>query len=386
MNLKQMLLLSIDAKYEADFDRRRFRRNNLSAFLGAIFLCAEQLIYGLFLCGPGTFARAVCYYTSAAMIPFIIISLCFIIRAPARIGLFHKFYELFIVFCVLAIALFRFIAVDSPVIFLPTVYVALLYCSAVLFELKPWQSAASFSAVSLAAILLFPVFSSENYSPHLTANLISNGIIAWAVSVINYSSFVRMFASAVEIEEKNIVLQKKNSEIEKVNMILLEQSIKDSLTGLYNRRKLDEICKLEFLKAERYQQDLSIILMDIDFFKKVNDSRGHDVGDEVLKKLAEILLKSIREVDACGRWGGEEFLIICRETDLENAGLLAERLRLLIEKQVFVGDLHITASFGVASIQGCEDVDELFKTADIRLYEAKTEGRNIVVKYYPVSV
>lgn len=156
-------------------------------------------------------------------------------------------------------------------------------------------------------------------------------------------------------------------------------SITDKLTDIFNRRKLDEELKNEFERAMRYQQNLSILLMDIDYFKKVNDRYGHQTGDYVLQTLAQILKEHIRNSDILGRYGGEEFMIICPQTNEQEALLLAEKLRKGVETFEFNEVKKITISVGVAEVKiGC-DAEETVKKADKALYKAKEQGRNCCV-------
>jgi len=157
-----------------------------------------------------------------------------------------------------------------------------------------------------------------------------------------------------------------------------ELSITDKLTGLNNRLRLDEILLEEFNRMKRYSLELSIIICDIDFFKAVNDSYGHLVGDQVLIEIAQILRSNCREVDVVGRWGGEEFLIICPETSAGEAVTVTEKLRSLIEKHDFSEVGNKTASFGVTSGMQNDSVEDILRRADKALYRAKEIGRNRV--------
>jgi len=157
-----------------------------------------------------------------------------------------------------------------------------------------------------------------------------------------------------------------------------ELSITDTLTGLSNRLRLDELLLTEFKRMQRYSIELSIILCDIDFFKKVNDNYGHLVGDETLKTLAKIFINHCREVDFIGRWGGEEFLIICPETSAEQAVLVAEKLKSQIGNHNFPVVGKITCSFGVSSITPNDLIKDTLLRADNALYTAKEKGRNRV--------
>ncbi|PUE63432.1 hypothetical protein B0174_11360 [Arcobacter caeni] len=155
-----------------------------------------------------------------------------------------------------------------------------------------------------------------------------------------------------------------------------ELSVTDKLTGLYNRLKLDEMMLIKIEEFRRYKIDFSIILIDIDNFKEVNDNYGHDVGDYVLQKLAKILKENIRTSDIVGRWGGEEFIIICNNTNLENSMVLAQNIRKIVENTIFDKIGSKTISLGLSQFHKDDDVKTLFKKADNALYIAKTTGKN----------
>ena len=153
-------------------------------------------------------------------------------------------------------------------------------------------------------------------------------------------------------------------------------SVTDKLTNVFNRRKLDETLHLELEKVKRYAKTLSLILIDIDHFKRVNDTYGHQTGDEVLKSVSKILQDNIRKIDLLGRFGGEEFMIICPETSQEGAMSLAEELRKKIEEFDFPTVKNVTISLGVATYSDDDNEDSLIKRCDAALYLAKEEGRN----------
>jgi two-component system, cell cycle response regulator len=156
-------------------------------------------------------------------------------------------------------------------------------------------------------------------------------------------------------------------------------SIHDGLTGIYNHAFIVEALKDEVERSRRYGSLLSIVLFDIDDFKKVNDTFGHLTGDAVLQKLAELLKVSLRAIDIVGRYGGEEFLAILPETDGINGYIVAERFRERVEKEAFAngeGNINITVSGGVAYYAYGMDVNKLIKAADDNLYTAKREGKN----------
>jgi len=167
-----------------------------------------------------------------------------------------------------------------------------------------------------------------------------------------------------------------SSELEQVNKELTRISGIDKLTQINNRLKLDEILKNEIFRSERYNSCLSVAILDLDYFKMVNDDFGHLVGDEVLVRVASILKNNVRESDAVGRWGGEEFLIILPQTSTEDAMVVAEKIRVAVCKESFKTLKQITCSLGVTSIIKGDNEDKMLLRADKALYAAKNSGRN----------
>lgn len=167
-------------------------------------------------------------------------------------------------------------------------------------------------------------------------------------------------------------------QLEDQNKALQKQSLTDSLTGLCNRLKLDQDIAQEIQRAKRTNSALSLILLDLDHFKQINDTHGHLIGDEVLKEFAQLLQSQTRSSDILGRWGGEEFLLLCPDCPLDGAKTRAEQLRAIIAAHDFPQIGTLTASFGVATYQAGEAPDNLLKRADVALYGAKEKGRNCV--------
>lgn len=180
------------------------------------------------------------------------------------------------------------------------------------------------------------------------------------------------------VKQRTEELEISNNELTKEKSVLQQLSSRDPLTGLFNRSKLEEAFEYEQKQSNRYETDLSIIMMDIDDFKSVNDNYGHNIGDMFLKEIAEILKASFRDVDTVGRWGGEEFLILLPKTDLEDSKKIAEKVRKVIERYQFSKIGHKTASFGVATHSDNEYLFNLLNRADKALYMAKENGRNRV--------
>jgi len=159
-------------------------------------------------------------------------------------------------------------------------------------------------------------------------------------------------------------------------------SITDPLTQLFNRLKMDEVLEYETSRANRYAGNLSVILLDLDKFKLVNDTFGHLVGDKVLCETATILQNSVRKQDYVARWGGEEFVVVCPETNLDETLLVAEKIRLALCQNTFTEVKLVTGSLGVASYIPNESVNALMANADKALYQAKDNGRNRVCKAF----
>ncbi len=168
----------------------------------------------------------------------------------------------------------------------------------------------------------------------------------------------------------------------KVAKLLEKQAHTDALTGIANRRHFFEVADAELARSRRYEAPLSMLMLDIDHFKEVNDAHGHRAGDRVLQQLARTCLEVLREVDVVGRVGGEEFAILLPETELEGAVEVAERLREAVGRAEVPRDeglpIRITASIGVATLSGTANLDTLMRQADAALYDAKHRGRNRV--------
>lgn len=168
-----------------------------------------------------------------------------------------------------------------------------------------------------------------------------------------------------------------------------ELSVRDELTGLYNRRHFLHVLQLEWKRASRFHHPLSLLMIDVDHFKKYNDTYGHKEGDGVLKHMGGLLVHTLREVDTLARFGGEEFVVILPDTDRNGALAVGEKLRKLVESEKFMLNAHnpipVTISVGVANYPADVSVlEDLIDHADMALYDAKDQGRNRVVPY-PMS-
>lgn len=170
-----------------------------------------------------------------------------------------------------------------------------------------------------------------------------------------------------------------NRNLRNLNNQLEQISRYDHLTGLANRYALHERFNEEIETSSQTKQIFSLILLDVDFFKTINDDYGHDVGDEVIKQFASLLMSMVRENDMVGRWGGEEFLILCSQTTKNGAFQLADQLRRQVQSYNFPVNQQITASFGLSEYRHGETIGDTIKRADDALYKAKRNGRNQIV-------
>ena len=176
------------------------------------------------------------------------------------------------------------------------------------------------------------------------------------------------------------LVEERTSELKEANRTISHQAATDYLTELYNRRYFNECLTAALSAARRHTYPLAMIMIDLDNFKRVNDTHGHSAGDLVLKRFASLLRDMIRTEDVAARWGGEEFIILLSHTVSDAAAALAERIRSAFEQQSDSSSrLFLSASFGVVQLQENDDADTLIRRADTALYQAKHEGRNRVV-------
>jgi len=203
------------------------------------------------------------------------------------------------------------------------------------------------------------------------SRMLSIGANDYIAKPFNYDLFIARLKTNV----RNYLLMQ---EIKVKTDLLVKMSISDPLTGLYNRRFINERFTQEAERFARYGSAFSIVMFDIDRFKNINDTYGHQYGDVIIKNIAEVITTNIRDVDIAGRFGGEEFLVILPETSTGGAVDTAERIRKDVESMKFdVKDLQVTISAGVVEYDGSH-IEDMVRRADMFLYEAKEAGRNCI--------
>jgi diguanylate cyclase (GGDEF)-like protein len=175
---------------------------------------------------------------------------------------------------------------------------------------------------------------------------------------------------------KNSMLEDEIQQRQKAEEELVELANIDALTSIANRRKFDEVLQYEMGRDKRYHNKLSLIFCDLDHFKHVNDTHGHKIGDEILKEFTQLISANIRNTDIFARWGGEEFVLLLPDTNIETATLTAEKLLIEIERHAFPYIGCMTASFGVTELVEDDTETSFIKRADDALYMAKDRGRN----------
>jgi two-component system, cell cycle response regulator len=203
---------------------------------------------------------------------------------------------------------------------------------------------------------------------------------------INFAELEARIRSMLRIKSLQKDLETRERELEEMNLRLLEIAHTDALTGVDNRRYLQERLHEMFEHSLRMEEPLTCVMCDIDHFKSVNDTYGHQAGDEVLKQFAEVLREYVREIDRVGRYGGEEFVLLLPGTPVDSAVSLAEKLRQAVESHTFAfegGSVCRTVSAGVAGWPhpSIRTEDDLLRASDDALYVAKERGRNRVVRF-----
>lgn len=374
-HINKLICLFSYGDYKQEFLKHKALKNNMRIVILAGFLALEQSFYGLFLRESGTEIQKVHYLSALVMLAYFFLGLYL---RPKKDKPVHQVYVLSIVLFGVFVAVFRSVVIESAPYHLSTIYIAVIYGLAVIFYLNPLESFAVYLIGNCAIVYLFTFYHSHFFFSGYIEDSIVNCIIAWTISVVNYKNFLRHFINKKIIEKSNQELSHKNKQIIEMNKYLEEASIKDPLMGIFNRRKLDAVLNSTIDIAREKDLNFSIILMDIDEFKNINDVYGHKTGDHILIEIGKIFSEHIHYPCVVGRWGGEEFMVVCPNIEQAGAQKLSEKLRALICCYQFSIPDPMTASFGVASYKKGDTLEEVIQRADEAMYRAKKTGRNRV--------
>ncbi|MCC6333816.1 MAG: diguanylate cyclase [Myxococcales bacterium] len=206
-----------------------------------------------------------------------------------------------------------------------------------------------------------------------------------SVELAELSETMNKMAAALQHERENLehVVAERTRELQELNARLGRLAVTDGLTGVYNHRRFQEAISAELLRSERHKRPMGVLMIDVDFFKKVNDAMGHPAGDELLRRMAEVLSSDLRQTDLIARYGGEEFAVVLPETTKSEALQVGERMRVAVEERINQGTpwpTKVTVSIGVATYpEDGKTTEQLIASADQAMYIAKRQGRNRVV-------
>lgn len=260
----------------------------------------------------------------------------------------------------------------------PLFYIATFIAAIIL--LRGWQRTLWSFLIPLYLISLMTV---EYLHPEFIryyanqSDQIADSITGTIAVFIITATIIRIVVNHFDAERKVTQIQSRKLRLR--NLKLSELAIKDGLTGLYNRRHLMDQLSREIAHAKRYNHPLAIILFDIDFFKNINDTFGHQAGDSILKQVGQSLLANLRQSDFAGRYGGEEFLIICRNTNVEGAFMVAKKLQHSIRHIELPNKQGCVEISGGISTHRDDTIASLIERADQLLYSAKERGRNQIL-------
>ncbi|MEZ4601018.1 MAG: GGDEF domain-containing protein [Syntrophotaleaceae bacterium] len=377
-----LTLKFFDKELEENFRKDYFNKDLLhhrSALLAGTFLYAIFGILDWFILPE---KKEICWLIRYAVVCPVLVS-CYFITFT---NLYRKFqpYIIFLVAMTASLGLIVMISIASePGNYL--YYAGLFLCVLFYYELIPDHILSNILA--WGTFVLY-VIAAALFSSTPAYFLFNNSFIFFFFNIAGMFACYNMdqskradYLQRQFIEQQAQQLKKALEDVERERARVEKLSLQDPLTALSNRRHFFTIAEKEMKRKARYQHPLAVMLMDLDHFKKINDTFGHAAGDMVLQKVAEIIMRTIRSSDLACRYGGEEFAILLPETDRASARQLGIRLLHNIEQSQFVterGTVYLSASLGIAALNGEEQVDplNLIERADQVLYQAKNAGRN----------
>lgn len=263
-------------------------------------------------------------------------------------------------------------------------FVAVNIFLVILFQYNSLSSLSFYSVIVMTLVIYFipnKLVFSQIISIFLSlcffifyVNRIEELDILFLIKIISYNLFIIIYCN---ISSYFTNYYKRKQFVNKLKLI--RASTTDSLTGIYNRAKFDEELKQWIEYSNRYKDSISLVIFDIDNFKKINDIYGHPVGDNVLKGITLLIKDTIRITDIFARWGGDEFVILLTNTDFSQSVEIVERIRVSIQNYEFDISERVTCSFGITELKDTDNAESFIKRADKLLYEAKDQGKNVCI-------
>jgi len=350
---------------EKEFKTECFKHNNKMIIVIASFLFVEQLIYAFYINKPFSLISRVHLYTAILSLILAMSAIYikkYLMHLDIRLLNTHVFISIISYF---GMAIYRTIYLQSNSLsFLPVIYIAVIYGFSFVAYLEPKLNFILYTIAFLVIWFLYPLEYPEVKNTTILPDIFTNNLLAFLASVISYNRFKKDYQYKKKLSKKN-----KN---------LMKISSTDMLTGVSNRRSIDKEIMTEHEEAVENNSHYSLIIADLDHFKRINDTYGHHVGDQVLIEFTSLIESQLNESSMIGRWGGEEFMILCKNTSLKEASIIAENLRKAVELNNFHMIKELTCSFGVASYEKNTIYHDIVRYADQALYDSKDKGRNTI--------
>lgn len=370
MKLSHSFLAKIPNEYKREFIDSICRENFLRMLVIAVLLVVAEPFIAIFTATPGTAS----YYLALWLALFNLIFLPILYFFQKNVKHVPIFWIMLVQTTFLTGILTGGISLslsEQPSPSAVSTYFLAVFTISAFIIMPPLISAVLLLASNAVFMLLLPQFHAlPDMIVTLNINTLSMTAVAWILNQMVSHAKANSYINEKIIIEKNIELEKKNTELNELTM-------RDSMTDLLNHKNSLRRLKEEVDRAKRIDYPLSVAMIDLDNFKLVNDTYGHQTGDEVLIQVAQILSEGCRTTDAVGRYGGEEFIIIMPDTNDRDAALLLGRIKTRIEETSFKGGIRITLSCGISELNG-ESVHGILKSSDMMLYEAKKKGKNRV--------
>ncbi len=384
-NIRKAFIKDNDAKLEAFITN--FRRMKRISMIG-IFVSLLHIIYFLFFVMAETKAESIWRIGIISSHGVLIILFIFTYLTTTYLTKMNKatilrmqIIQYLYIFILMSTGVV-IVALDQLVTTSITPFLVVCTITALTLLLQPLVSVPIFLLTYL--FFIFSIAFTQHVPLILASNRV-NGLTAIAIGIllsnIFWQYYTKDFSQRNLIEQQNTQLISQKKLLEETNEKLNHLVAHDSLTGLLNRREFEKIVNKTLHEMKRYQSNTSIMLVDIDHFKDINDQYGHPAGDELLKAFSFILKDELRVIDIVARWGGEEFIIMLHNTPASDGVPVAERIRCAIENNKFLIDGHeigITASFGISELLYLDTdwLNTAYKKADKALYMAKNNGKN----------